>query len=234
MWLHSNMWTTPQAFQNYDKKNAAFIYRLHKVSILQEHSAIRAYFAVTTSIRYTYTFFFLCCSLMCLSVSFISQFPSFFSLEPVSHRFSLPNIFYGIFRYFFSGPRSNRVFECVQFDVNTKWTGSKNWRTSKRIERARHCDTMICAHYRSDDNTVELAFLFRNTYSVSTSFRFFICMWTQFFLLSFNFSSLNMGPLLILQSIKLIGDKNVLLITEKKSFVRKSIGFRYAIHVIKS
>lgn len=59
MWLHSNMWTTPQAFQNYDKKNAAFIYRLHKVSILQEHSAIRAYFAVTTSIRYTYTFFFL-------------------------------------------------------------------------------------------------------------------------------------------------------------------------------
>lgn len=43
-----------------------------------------------------------------------------------------------------------------------------------------------------------------------------------------------MGPLLILQSIKLIGDKNVLLITEKKSFVRKSIGFRYAIHVIKS
>lgn len=141
-------------------------------------------------------FFFLCCSLMCLSVSFISQFPSFFSLEPVSHRFSLPNIFYGIFRYFFSGPRSNRVFECVQFDVNTKWTGSKNWRTSKRIERARHCDTMICAHYRSDDNTVELAFLFRNTYSVSTSFRFFICMWTQFFLLSFNFSSLNMGPLL--------------------------------------
>lgn len=105
MWLHSNMWTTPQAFQNYDKKNAAFIYRLHKVSILQEHSAIRAYFAVTTSIRYTYTFFFLCCSLMCLSVSFISQFPSFFSLEPVSHRFSLANIFYGIFRYFFSGPR---------------------------------------------------------------------------------------------------------------------------------
>lgn len=170
-------------------------------------------------------FFFLCSSLMCLSVSFISQFPSFFSLEPVSHRFSLPNIFYGIFRYFFSGPR---LSVC-----NSMWR-SKNWRTSKRIERARHCDTMICAHYRSDDNTVELAFLFRNTYSVSTSFRFFICMWTQFFLPSFNFSSLNMGPLSILQSIKLIGDKNVLLITEKKSFVRKSIGFRYAIHVIKS
>lgn len=113
------------------------------------------------------------------------------------------------------------AFECVQFDVNTKWTGSKNWRTSKRIERARHCDTMICAHYRSDDNTVELAFLFRNTYSVSTSFRFFICMWTPLFLLSFNFSSLNMGPLLILQSIKLIGDKNVLLITEKKIVCQK-------------
>lgn len=193
------------------KKNAAFIYPFHKVSILQEHSAIRAYFAVTTSIRYTYTFFHRC-SLMCLSVSFILQFPSFF--QPTKH-------FLRNFPLFFQRP----AFECVQFDVNTKWTGSKNWRTSKRIERARHCDTMICAHYRSDDNTVELAFLFRNTYSVSTSFRFFICMWTPPFLLSFNFSSLNMGPLLILQSINLIGDKNVLLITEKNRLSENRLVF---------
>lgn len=164
----------------------------------------------------------------------------FSSLEPVSHRFSLPNLFATEFSakfFFLSGPRSNGVFECVQFDVNTKWTGSKNWRTRKRIERARHCDTMICAHHRSDDNTVELAFLFRNTYSVSTSFRFLICMWTPFlFISSLSISALfNMDPLLILQSLKLIGDKNVLLITSKRkktSFVRKSIGFRYAIHVI--
>lgn len=105
MWLHSNMWTTPQAFQNYDKKTRHSYIRFIKCLFYKSIVRFEPISPSPPHIAIHTHFFFLCCSLMCLSVSFISQFPSFFSLEPVSHRFSLPNIFYGIFRYFFSGPR---------------------------------------------------------------------------------------------------------------------------------
>lgn len=161
MWLHSNMWTTPRAFRKAHDEKPAFIShmcRLHKVSILQEHSSLEAYWSTTTSIFAIHTNSMLFGAVLSNSQA-ISQFHCFKCRHTKLRqlffgRACITSLAYrilcnGIFRFFFlnARPTFQMVFSvngvcvivCVsmQFDGKTKWTGSekekKNWQTSQRM-----------------------------------------------------------------------------------------------------